>query len=326
MKLASIDIGKPDGQLVVISKDSTHLCRVNGSVDTMAACVADWQNVAPMLHDISDELNAGICKQAEPVENVRFLAPLPRTYQWLDGSLFMNHAHLMQKAFHLDPIEDADVYPLVYQGAGDAFTGGSDDIAVYNANHGADFEGEFGVITTDLPAGATPKQALNAICLIVQLNDISYRTMAAREMKTGFGFVQAKGDTAFAPFAVTPDELGENWQNGRVNLTLNITRNDEWFGSLSGSEMHFGFHQLISHVCVSRPVNAGTVFGSGTVSNANPEAGQACIAELRAKELIRDGKPSTGFLQPGETVKMVCNDANGNTPFGTISQTVSGGH
>ena len=325
MKLASIHTGQPDGQLVVVSRDTKTFCRVGSPLSTMASCLENWDSAVPVLQDIYQQLNDGACGDAESTESVTFLAPLPRSYQWLDGSLFMNHGHLMQQAFHLDPIEGADKYPLVYQGAGDAFTGCNDDIAVYDVAHGADFEGEFGVLTTALPAGASKEQALNAIRLIVQLNDISYRGLAPREMKTGFGFVQAKGATAFAPFAVTPDELGDAWQNGRVNLTLNIKRSGEWFGTLSGSEMHFGFHELIAHACVARPVNAGTVFGSGTVSNANPEAGQACIAELRAKELIRDGKPATAFLQPGETVEMVCNDANGKTLFGIISQTVSGG-
>ena len=325
MKLASIDNGSPDGQLVVISKDTSQMCRVHGSAGTMAACLADWQSVLPVLQDISNTLNNGTCEQAEPVAGAGFLAPVPRTYQWLDGSLFMNHGHLMQKAFNLDPIEDADKYPLIYQGAGDAFTGCNDTIALYNPAHGVDFEGEFGVLTTDVPVGATPDEAMQAIKLVVQLNDISYRGLAPREMKTGFGFVQAKGETAFAPFAVTPDELGDSWADGRIHLTLNINRNDEWFGSPSGSEMHFGFHELIAHAATTRPIKAGTVFGSGTVSNANPEAGQACIAELRAKELIRHGKPQTPFLSEGETVHMVCRDKQGQPLFGEINQTVKGG-
>jgi fumarylacetoacetate (FAA) hydrolase len=249
-------------------------------------------------------------------------APLPRAWQWLDGSLFLNHGDLMQKAFHLEPIADADKYPLVYQGAGDSFLGPCDDIVVADLAHGIDFEGEFGVIVDDIPMGSSPEYALSQIRLVVLLNDISYRALGPREMKTGFGFVQAKGSTGFAPFAVTPDTLKGAWKNGRVCLPLHVSRNDALFGQPEGEEMHFGFHELIAHVAQTRDIKAGTVFGSGTVSNRDPAKGQACISELRAKEMIQCGEPKTPFMEQDEFVSMNVSDAEGHSVFGTLSQRV----
>lgn len=322
MKFVSAKTQSPDGSLMLLSRDNTCVTDVSDIAPTMQIALDTWGDCEAALQSRYQRLNDGLISNACLVSDVSLAAPLPRAWQWLDGSCFMNHGHLMQKAFHLDPIEDANIYPLVYQGAGDNFSAFNDPIIVADEAHGADFEGEFGVIVDHVPMGATPEQALKAIRLVVLLNDISYRALAPREMKTGFGFVQAKGATAFAPYAVTPDELGEAWQDGRVKLPLLVKRNGEWFGSPQGSEMHFGFHQLISHAAKTRTIKAGTVFGSGTVSNKNPEVGQACIAELRAKELIANGKPATAFLHHGETVVMSVADATGRTVFGEIHQRV----
>ncbi|WOI36372.1 fumarylacetoacetate hydrolase family protein [Alteromonas sp. CI.11.F.A3] len=323
MKLASLKTDHPDGKLIIVSHDQALYVDVSDIAATMQSALENWSSCCEALTARYQSLNNGEAKSAAVFAGQSVLAPLPRAWQWLDGSLFLNHGHLMQQAFHLDPIADADKFPLVYQGAGDSFLGARDDIVVADLKHGIDFEGEFGVIVDAIPMGCSAQEALSKIRLVVLLNDISYRALGPREMKTGFGFVQAKGATAFAPIALTPDELGEHWQNGRVCLPLQVTRNSEAFGQPDGQEMHFGFHELIAHVAQTRPINAGTVFGSGTVSNADPSKGQACISELRAKEMIQHGAPQTPFMQQDEVVEFNVFDTNGNSLFGAIEQRVT---
>ena len=322
MKFVTSRAPSPDGKLMLLSRDSSTVTDVSDIATSMQSALENWSACEAALQLRYQQLNDGELVHAINVTETELIAPLPRAWQWLDGSCFMSHGHLMQKAFNLDQIEGADIYPLVYQGAGDNFSAWNDLIIVADEAHGADFEGEFGVIVDDVPMGASPDQALSAIRLVVLLNDISYRALAPREMKSGFGFVQAKGATAFAPVAVTPDELGNAWCEGRVCLPVEVKRSGEWFGAPKGDEMHFGFHQLISHAAKTRRIKAGTVFGSGTVSNNNAEAGQACIAELRAKEIIAYGKPITPFLHDGETVTISAPDGTGQSPFGEIRQTV----
>lgn len=323
MKLASLKTDHPDGKLVIVSEDQNLFVDASDIASTMQFALENWASCSEALKAKYTSLNAGLEPNSTAFTGQATYAPLPRSWQWLDGSLFLNHGHLMQQAFHLDPIADADKFPLVYQGAGDSFLGAKDDIVVADLKHGIDFEGEFGVIVDAIPMGCSAQEALSKIRLVVLLNDISYRALGPREMKTGFGFVQAKGATAFAPIALTPDELGEHWQNGRVCLPLNVTRNGEVFGQPHGQEMHFGFHELIAHVAQTRPIKAGTVFGSGTVSNADPSKGQACISELRAKEMIQHGAPQTPFMQQDEVVEFNVFDANGNSLFGAIEQRVT---
>jgi fumarylacetoacetate (FAA) hydrolase len=323
MKLASLQTEHPDGKLVIVSHDNSVYLDVSDIAPTMQTALDNWSMCADSLNTKYHRLNDGLEKSSGNFNGQATFAPMPRTWQWLDGSLFLNHGHLMQQAFHLDPIADADKFPLVYQGAGDSFLGAKDDIVVADLKHGVDFEGEFGVIVDAIPMGSSADYALSKIRLIVLLNDISYRALGPREMKTGFGFVQAKGPTAFAPLALTPDELGEYWQNGRVCLPLQVKRNGEVFGEPEGQEMHFGFHELIAHVAQTRPIKAGTVFGSGTVSNADPTKGQACISELRAKEMIQHGAGQTPFMQQDEVVSMNVFDAKGQSLFGEIQQRVT---
>lgn len=323
MKFASEKSPSADGRLLLVSRDMSRACAVPDIASTLQQALSRWADVESRLQTRYRELNDGLLDAAQPLSSFSLIAPLPRAWQWLDGSCFLNHGHLMQKAFHLDPIEDMDKFPLVYQGAGDNFSGPTDPLVTPDPTLGADFEGEFGVIIDTVPVGASAQEALDAIRLVVLLNDISYRALAPREMKTGFGFVQAKGATAFAPIAVTPDELGDAWQAGKVQLPVNIERNSAWFGNPSGAEMHFGFHDVIAHVAKTRRLNPGTVVGSGTVSNAAPEVGQACIAELRAKEMIAHGAPQTAFLNVGETLSMEVLDSAGNSVFGAIQQTVT---
>ncbi|MDP5133716.1 MAG: fumarylacetoacetate hydrolase family protein [Paraglaciecola sp.] len=323
MKLASLRLPHPDGTLIIISEDQRYFVDASGIAPTLQFALDNWSLCVQGLEKLYAELNAGNVKNRLPLNVEELGAPLPRSWQWLDGSLFLNHGHLMQKAFHLDPIADANIYPLVYQGAGDSFLAGTDDIVVADLKHGIDFEGEFGVIVDHIPMGSSAEFAKSKIRLVVMLNDISYRALGPREMKTGFGFVQAKGSTAFAPFALTPDELGEYWQDGRVCLPLQVKRNGEVFGEPLGQEMHFGFHELIAHVAQTRTIKAGTVFGSGTVSNADPARGQACISELRAKEMITAGAAQTPFMQQDEIVTMNAFNSAGVSLFGQISQRVT---
>jgi len=322
MKFATLKINSKDGQLVLVSKDHSCFVEINDIASTLQFALDNWSTCQNLLETRYQKLNAGQL-EATPFNPELCAAPLPRSWQWLDGSCFLNHGHLMQQAFHLDPIENAEIYPLVYQGAGDSFVGCQDNVVAASVDHGIDFEGEFGVITDNVPMGISADEALNKVRLVVMLNDISYRALGPREMKTGFGFVQAKGSTAFAPIAVTPDELGDDWNNGRVCLPLEVRRNGEWFGAPEGEKMHFGFHQLIAHIAKARALNAGTVIGSGTVSNTEPGKGQACISELRAKELIEHGAPHTDFLTIGEEITMQTINSDGISVFGDIKQTVT---
>ncbi|ELW9498892.1 fumarylacetoacetate hydrolase family protein, partial [Klebsiella variicola] len=266
--------------------------------------------------------NARRYPAAQPYDPWRLLAPLPRAWQWLDGSAFLSHGERMQRAFHLPPIAGSDQTPLMYQGSGDDFLPPHAGISCRRVEDGLDFEGEFAVVVDEVPQGCSPQQALSYIRLIVLLNDISLRALAPREMQTGFGFIHAKPASAFAPVALTPDELGEAWQHGRVALTLQVMRNGEPFGCQSGSEMHFHFGELIAHAAQTRRLRAGTVVGSGTVSGPDASRGASCIAEVRAMEMLAHGEPRTPFLSPGERVTMAAHAPDGRPLFGVLDQHV----
>lgn len=323
MKFASLKTKDLDGQLVLVSKDHKTCVEVGDIAKTMQFALDNWSSCKEALEQKYTALNEGKLSNSQPFQPEICAAPLPRSWQWIDGSCFLNHGDLMQKAFHMDPIEGGDVFPLVYQGAGDSFVGCQDNLVAADVEHGIDFEGEFGIITDAVPMGVSAEAAIDNIRLVVMLNDISFRALAPRELKTGFGFVQSKGSTAFAPIAVTPDELKDDWKDCRVCLPLEIHRNDDWFGAPEGSKMHFGFHELVAHIAKTRPLNPGTVIGSGTVSDANPEKGQACLSEVRAKEMISHGAPQSPFLSPGEQITMKTLNADGFSVFGDIKQTVS---
>lgn len=249
-------------------------------------------------------------------------APLPRSWQWLDGSAFATHGELMQVAFCLDPVDTER--PLMYQGMSDRFLGPNDPAMFPDETLGIDFEGEFGVIVDAVPMGTSAEQAADHIRLVVQINDWSLRTLAPIEMKTGFGWVQAKPACSMAPFAVTPDELGGAWRDGRVCLDLDVSWNGERFGKVNGDEMAFSFPQLVAHAARTRDLVAGTIIGSGTVSNAQYESrGSACISERRAIEMIATGAPQTRFMRFGDTVCMEARADDGSVLFGAIDQKVS---
>lgn len=322
MKLATRNNGERDGLLVVVSRNLQHMADADDIVGTLQQAIENWDSVSPELNERYQALNDNRWSAAQPFDARKLLAPLPRAWQWLDGSAFLRHGERMQQAFNLPPIEGAERTPLMYQGSGDDFLAPHDDIPWRNAADGLDFEGEFAVLVDDVPQGCGAQQALAHIRLILQLNDISLRAFAPREMKTGFGFIQAKPSSSFAPVAVTPDELGDAWRAGSVHLPLNIERNGVRVGCQEGGEMHFHFGELIAHAAMTRRLRSGTLVGSGTVAGADTAAGASCIAEIRALEMLAHGEPRTPFLQPGEWVRMEACTRQGLPLFGAIEQQV----
>ena len=313
MRLATLDNGTPDGTLVVVSRDAERCLRAER---TMQQAMEDWRQAERVLRSLASRLDDG---EGEELDHGRLLAPLPRAWQWLDGSAFPQHGDLMQQAFNLPPIETDR--PLMYQGLSDRFLAGHADVPLPSEADGIDFEGEYGVITDAVPMGVTPQQAMAHIRLVILINDWSLRAIAPVEMKTGFGWVQAKPACAAAPFALTPDALGEAWKDGRVQLPLHVTLNGQWFGHPHGGEMAFGFHDLVAHAARTRDLVAGTIIGSGTVSNAEyAKVGSACISERRAIEMIDSGAPQTPFMRFGDRIRL---EVEGGI-FGAVDQTVVG--
>jgi fumarylacetoacetate (FAA) hydrolase len=322
MKLATLKDGTRDGRLLLVSRDLTRAVSAADLAPTLQAAIDHWSSVEHALQCRYDALNRGEAQDAFDFDPGRVMAPLPRAWQWLDGSCFLSHSELMQRAFNLDPIEGVAHTPLMYQGAGDDFLGPYQDISLPSEAHGIDFEGEFAVLVDAVPMGCTAEQALKHIRLLLQVNDVSLRALAPREMRTGFGFVQAKSSSSFAPVAVTPDELGTSWCDARVHLPLQVEWNGEWFGHPHGGAMHFGFDQLIAHAALTRHLSAGTLIGSGTVSNPDRSVGSACISERRAIEMIEYGTPRTGFMRFGDRIRMEARCADGSPLFGALDQRV----
>ncbi len=321
MRLVTLKSTSPDGTLALLSRDGRLVAPVGDIAGTLQAALDDWGRLAPALQDRAAKFAAGRVSDTAPYDSALAAAPLPRAYQWLDGSAFPSHGELMAKVFHIDnPQTDR---PLMYQGMSHEFLSGSDDVVLPSEDDGIDFEGEFAVITDRVPMAVSVVEAACHIRLIVQLNDWSLRTLAPIEMKTGFGWVQAKPACSVAPIALTPDELGSNWQDSRVALPLNVYWNGRLFGSARGSAMDFGFAALVAHAARTRELCAGTVIGSGTVSNANfREIGSSCIAERRAIELLDHGAPRTPYMRFGDRVRMAATDESGREPFGIIDQRV----
>lgn len=318
MRLATRANGTPDGELVVVSKDAARCLPAGPRWPHLLGAISDWSAAGPELRAIGQRVAQG---EGEPLDVPALRAPLPRSWQWLDGSAFAEHARLMQVAFGSAPVEDGQL--LMYQGMSDCFLAPCEPVPFTGEALGIDFEGEFGVVVDAVPMGTRAAAALAHVKLLVQINDWSLRTLALREKNTGFGFVQAKPACSMAPFAVTPDELGISWQDGRVCLDLGIELNGRRFGSANGREMAVGFGELVAHAAATRHLVAGTIIGSGTVSNANhAEVGSSCIAERRAIEVIADGKAATGFMAFGDRVRMEARTLDGAAPFGAIDQQV----
>ncbi len=317
MRLATRDNSTPDGELVVVSQDGLRGAP-HPRWPNLLTVIAEWEAAEPDLSALDRDVAAGA---GDPLDPQRLRAPLPRTWQWLDASAFQTHADLMQVAFNTDPIEHDK--PLMYQGMSDRFYGPTEPVPFTGEAQGIDFEGEFGVVVDHVPMGTSAADALPRIKLLVQINDWSLRALAVPEMKTGFGWVQAKPACSMAPFAVTPDALGDAWQGGRVCLDLVIDWNNTPFGRANGREMTYGFHELVAHAAATRDLAAGTIIGSGTVANANyAEVGSSCISERRAIEIIAEGRPTTSFMQFGDRCRMQAVTAEGCAIFGVIDQQV----
>jgi fumarylacetoacetate (FAA) hydrolase len=321
MKLATLKSDRRDGRLVVVSIDLTRAVDASAVASTLLDALERWSEAAPRLRALAERLDEGRAPDAFDFDPRHAAAPLPRSPQWCDGSAFLNHGELMQKAFNLPPIADVDTIPLMYHGVSDDLLGPHDDVPLPDATQGIDFEGEFGVIVDDVPMACLPSLALRHIVLLVQINDVSLRSLAPREMRTGFGFFQSKPTSSFAPVAVTPDELGAAWRDARPHLDLKVEYNGSWFGELNAGEMHFGFDQLVAHAAATRRLTAGTIIGSGTVSNRGGKKGSACIAERRAIETIAHGAPRTAFMQFGDRVRMEARWQD-QPLFGVIDQRV----
>lgn len=321
MKLATLKGATRDGSLLVVSSDLRQAVRAAAISPTLIDALERWSDVQPALQRLSDELNAGRASQAFSLDLTQLAAPLPRAPQWLDGSAFHSHGDLMSKVFNMPPIEGKYETPLMYQGASDDFLGPCDDMPLPAEEDGIDFEGELAVVVDRVPMAISRTAALVHVKLLMLVNDASLRVLAPREMKTGFGFLQAKPSTSFAPVAVTPDELGPVWRDGRVHLPVRIEWNDRWFGHPNAGCMGFGFHELIAHAARTRNLSAGTIIGSGTISNDTYRTvGSACIAERRGIEIEDHDKPLTPFMKFGDRVRIEMRDQHGASIFGAIDQ------
>ncbi|WP_310532153.1 fumarylacetoacetate hydrolase family protein [Novosphingobium sp.] len=311
MRLATVNDGTRDGRLVVVSPDGTSCAPA--PVKTLQEALENWDAVAPQLAAVTD--------YPEALDMAQVMAPLPRAWQWLDGSVYASHGALMDKVIGID--KPAVDWPLMYQGVSNKFYAPTEDVRMADEALGIDFEGEFGIITDAVPMGTSVADAGKHIRLVVQINDWSLRALAGPEMKTGFGWVQAKPPCSMAPFAVTPDELGGGWQDFQPNMNLRVHWNGSQFGDAHGKAMGYGFDALVAHAARTRDLVAGTVIGSGTVSNENfREVGSSCIAERRGIEIVDEGAAKTEFMKFGDTVRMEARTADGATPFGAIDQKV----
>ena len=323
MKLATLKDGSRDGQLVVVSRDlgqAHHAARVAG---TLQRVLDDWNFLSPQLEDLYATLNDGKARHAFAFDARQCMAPLPRAFQWVDGSAFLHHVELVRKARGAQMPAGLHDDPLMYQGGSDDFLGPCDDAAFASADWGIDFEAEVAVLSGDVPMGATPEAALEGVRLLMLANDWTLRELVPGELAKGFGFLQSKPATAFAPLAITPDELGGAWRGGRVHLPLLSTWNGVRVGCCdAGPEMSFHFGQLIAHMARTRNVRAGSIVGSGTVSNKDAARGYSCIAEQRCRETIAHGAAQTPFMQFGDRIRIEMLDAAGASLFGAIDQQV----
>jgi fumarylacetoacetate (FAA) hydrolase len=323
MKLATLDNGTRDGQLVVVSRDLSRALAVPQIAATLQIALDDWSRKAPELQKVADSLERGDAQGATPFDPKRAMAPLPRAYQWVDGSAYVNHVELVRKARGAEMPASFWTDPLVYQGGSDDFLGAMQDVPVPSEEFGIDLEGEVAVITDDVEMGASRHQALSRIRLVMLVNDWSLRNLIPNELAKGFGFYQSKPATAFSPVAVTPDELGDAWREATLHLPLLVHINDQPFGRPNaGADMTFDFARLIEHVTKTRNARAGTIVGSGTISNYDRSLGSACIAERRMLEQIEQGKPHTPFLRFGDRVRIEMKNQAGQSIFGAIDQRV----
>lgn len=323
MKLGSLKEGGRDGTLIVVSRDLTHAVRARGIAPTLQAALDDWSKAAPRLNALSDELNVGHAEGRFPLDLNALAAPLPRAYEFVDGSAYLPHVERVRKARGAQVPETFYTDPLMYQATSAGFLGPRDPVVVSSEDYGIDLEAEVLVVTDDVTMAVTPAQASDHIQLVGLVNDVSLRALIPAELVKGFGFVQSKPRSALSPVLVTPDELGEAWRGDKLHLPMRTWINGKWFGAAEcGDDMQFSFAQLIAHVAKTRPLTAGTLVGSGTIANQDTGRGASCLAEQRTVETLRDGQATTPFLKYEDSVRIEITDVEGKSIFGAIEQRI----
>ncbi|QOW21695.1 fumarylacetoacetate hydrolase family protein [Novilysobacter avium] len=323
MKLGSLKEGGRDGTLVVVSRDLTRAVRATGIAGILQRALEDWSNIAPRLNTLYESLNAGNAEGAFDLDVASLAAPLPRAYEFLDGSAYLPHVERVRRARGAEVPESFYTDPLMYQAVSAGFMGPRDPVRVTSEEFGIDLEAELVVITDDVPMAVSPEAAAGHIQLVGLVNDVSLRNLIPGELAKGFGFLQAKPRSALSPVFVTPDELGDAWRDTKLHLPMLTHVNGKWFGAPeAGVDMQFNFAQLVAHAARTRPLSAGTVVGSGTIANEDTSLGASCFAELRTVEALHDGKPSTPFMSFGDTVRIEMLDSEGASIFGAIEQRI----
>ncbi|QOW24179.1 fumarylacetoacetate hydrolase family protein [Lysobacter sp. H23M47] len=323
MKLGSLKEGGRDGTLVVVSRDLTRAVRATGIADILQRALEDWSNIAPRLNTLYESLNAGNAEGAFDLDVASLAAPLPRAYEFLDGSAYLPHVERVRRARGAEVPESFYTDPLMYQAVSAGFMGPRDPVRVGSEEFGIDLEAELVVITDDVPMAVSAESAAGHIQLVGLVNDVSLRNLIPGELAKGFGFLQAKPRSALSPVFVTPDELGDAWRDTKLHLPMLTHVNGRWFGAPeAGVDMQFNFAQLVAHAARTRPLSAGTIVGSGTIANEDTSLGASCFAELRTVEALRDGKPSTPFMSFGDTVRIEMLDSEGASIFGAIEQRI----
>jgi len=323
MKLASLKIGGRDGRLILVSRNLKNYVPAGDIALTLQAALDDWQQAAPRLNARYEELNSGTVRNIEPLDMAALAAPLPRAYEFVDGSAYLPHVERVRRARGAEVPESFYVDPLMYQATSAGFLGPRDPVPVVSEDYGIDFESEIIVVTDDVPMAVTADNADSHIQLVGLINDVSLRNLIPAELAKGFGFLQSKPRSALSPVLVTPDELGEHWRDSTLSLPLHSTLNGAFFGNPeAGTDMQFNFAQLIAHAAKTRPLAAGTIVGSGTIANEDTEKGASCLAEIRMLEIIADGKPSTSFMAFGDTIRIEMFDGAGASIFGAIEQQI----
>jgi fumarylacetoacetate (FAA) hydrolase len=324
MKLGSLKEGGRDGTLIVVSRDLARAVKASGIAPTLQAALDDWSNAAPRLNALSEDLNAGQAAGAFVLDIAVLAAPLPRAYEFVDGSAYLPHVARVRRARGAEVPESFYTDPLMYQATSSGFYGPRDPILAASEEWGIDLEAEVIVVTDDVPMGVTPADAARHIQLVGLINDVSLRNLIPPELAKGFGFLQSKPRSALSPVLATPDELGDAWRDEKLHLPMRTWINGQWFGAAeAGVDMQFSFAELIAHAAKTRPLAAGTIVGSGTIANEDTAKGASCLAEQRTVETLRDGKASTPFLKFGDSVRIEITDGTGASLFGAIEQTVT---
>ena len=324
MKLGSLKEGGRDGSLIVVNRALTQAVKATGIAPTLQAALDDWSNTAPRLNALYEALNAGTASDAFALDMQALASPLPRAYEFVDGSAYLPHVERVRRARGAEVPESFYTDPLMYQATSAGFLGPRDPVVVPSEEYGIDLEAEVVAVTDDVPMAVTPQQAAAHIQLVGIVNDVSLRGLIPGELAKGFGFLQSKPRSALSPVFVTPDELGDAWQDEKLHLPMRTWLNGKWFGEAEcGVDMQFNFAQLVAHAAKTRPLTAGTIVGSGTIANEDTGKGASCLAEQRTVETLRDGKPSTPFLSFGDSLRIDVTDAQGASIFGAIEQVIA---